>query len=248
MIDNKPEATEQPKPERTVSLGEEFHPFDPKYTVYRPEIRGSYEEIPIKSPIQLNLEGTNFPLEIEASSHSDRLFNNWGMCITPFDPELGYQIDSDDLNLATRRKKLKRLGDKLLETINSEKAPYLFQMSAIERNLNKVGLNKKRAEDTYEYEFPKDTIDLLRRLRLHVFFPKLRFEGKIDELFIKDGSIHFFDFYPADTGPLPVGDEEIDVEGWLIRDGLFLALPSDPEKLAQIRARFVLVEEQPQGH
>ena len=246
-MDNIPER-EQPKPERVIQLNQEFHPFDPKYTVDRkPYFPRSPQSQSIESSIQLNLEGANFPLRIEASNYSNPLFNHWGQVMTPFDPELGYQIDYDDLNLATRREKINRLGaPKLFETIDPKKAPYLFEMFTIGKHLNEVGLNKKRGVD--KFEFPKDTKDLLRKLRLHVFFPKLKFEGKISEYDIENGWINFSHFYPADSGPLAEGKyEDIGDEEWFTQESLFLFLPSDPEKLAQIRARFVLVEEEPRG-
>ena len=82
-------------------------------------------------------------------------------------------------------------------------------------------------------------LDLLRRLRNLVSFPESRFEARPDETMLNKGEIHFVDYYPTDSGPLPTTENNSDV-----REGFSLYLPSDPEKLAQIRARFVLAPEE----
>lgn len=217
---------EQPKPERVIHLGEEFHPFDPKYTIdVKPtDIKPtSIKQTGIKSSIQLNLEGKNFPIKITAiKDKRNEFFNEWGNVMTPFDPGLGYQIDSDDLlSFETRRQKTIRLKPKLTEHIDSEKTPYFFR------------INSRRTV--------KDTTDLLRRLRLHVFFPELRFEAAIPKSLIEGGPIieggHiiedsplFYMFYPADTGPLPeAGHTELNDQMPFLREGFLLYVPSDPK-------------------
>ena len=117
------------------------------------------------------------------------------------------------------------------------KAPNYLDVSINCYLLNKLGLNTKHGST--DYRFSQEMLDLLRRLRNLVSFPESRFEARPDETMLNKGEIHFVDYYPTDSGPLPTTENNSDV-----REGFSLYLPSDPEKLAQIRARFVLAPEE----
>lgn len=239
-MDNIPER-EQPKPERIVSLGEDFSLFDPEYTI----LSRSQNEVTIfKSPIKLNLENNlQTPLNIHALTSPTYK----GESITPFDPELGYQIDSEDLKLETRVQKMKRLHDVLNRKIDFSKAPlYLAIYKYDFDSTYRLNLNEESKRDSVVAEnlFSQEMFDLLKRLRALVSFPegKGAFEAKSSLKELEHGSIMFDNFYPIDSGPLPTPAEDAGI----IREGFNLFLPSDPGKLSQIKARFVLAEEQPE--
>lgn len=249
-MDNIPEK-EQPKPERVVSLGEEFQPFDPRYLKreYRREIPREF-----RSEIVLNTENG---LKIHIDINTYGLKRIKGRAITPFEPELGYQIDSEDLKLESRLAKIERLKTQLEQDIDFVKAPLLLSIYMSDSDytlLYEWGLNKEQIAE-YRKEIPK----LLRKLRILISFPTSRFEARANEnqhLNITDWSL----FYPIDSGPLPTSEPPIPLARKLeipeigesfpfildIGEGFSLFLPSDLQKLAQIRARFVLAEEKPE--
>jgi len=231
-MDNIPER-EQPKPEREISLGQDFSLFDPKHTI---KSRSQNEVTIFKSPIRLNLENNlETPLNIHASTSPTYK----GESITPFDPELGYQIDSEDLKLETRIQKMKRLHDTLNRKIDFSKAPLYLAIYKHEFDSTyRLGLNEesKRNSVLAGNLFPQEMFDLLKRLRVLVSFPegKGAFEAKSSLRELGHGSISFDNFYPVDSGPLPVDN---DLRLGVLHEGFLLVLPSDPEKLAQIKAR-----------
>lgn len=225
----------QPKPIREIQIGQDFHPFDPAYTTQNISGLGHKQS---KSSIVLNIE-SNLKIPININTYASR--TQKGHAITPFDPALGYQIDSEDLELERRLAKTKRLEDELRQNIDFAKAPLHISVWSDGDLLHELGLNKKHKLSGYQ--FSQEMSDLLRRLRLLVYFPKSKFEAKPWETSLDLGGIYFREFYPIDSGPLPTSKT---YRGSGPQEGFSLFLPSDPEKLAQIRARFVMVEEQPQ--
>lgn len=156
--------------------------------------------------------------------------------IAPFDPELGYQIDSEDMNTDSRIQKHLRLyhDAKPRNSIDKQKAPYFLHVwSGSTRKL----LSKRNVS--------QESIALLNRLRILIIFPRSSFEAR-SQYRDEDDPIEFRDYYPVDSGPIPTpfpySREHITFDH-VIREGFFLKLPSDPEKLAQIRAKFALVDE-----
>ena len=230
-MDNIPER-EQPKQERVISLGQDFYPFDPEYTN---QWISPMEVKVYDSSISLNLTDTlRIPLIIEANSSKTPK----GNCITPFDPDIGYRIDSEDLELDSRLRKTERLKDELDKIIDFSKAPVYLGIQADDTTLNELGLNE---EAEVRYKFSEDMLTLLTRLRVLVFFPTGLYMASPWKTTLGFGELDFNYFYPADTGPLPIeSDDDLGLD-----EGFSLFLPSDPGKLAQIRARFVLAEEQP---
>ncbi len=225
-MDNMQERKElQSKSERVIALGEEFQPFDPKYAT--PNI--IYHD---KPSIQLKIDDNlKIPIRISAYICHAQKINS----ITPFEPELGYIIDSEDLNLESRLVKIRRLDKELRQDIDFGKAPLNLSIGSGGSMLNELGLNREGL--LYGYEFSQEMLDLFKRLRILIFFPESRFEArpKLDR-----GEISFQDYYPIDARPLPIPETYSTLDP---REGFSLLLPSDPEKLAQIRARFVMVEE-----
>ena len=226
MIDNKPEATEQPKQERIISLGEEFHLFDPQYKIQRQHSE-RFETDGFVSTIILNVKDVKIPIDINALASIEAPFS-----ATPFDPEIGYQITPEDFT-PDRDKKIEGMYHQL------EKAPLELYITSDPMRLNQEGLNKKIGE--YQNQFSSDMLGLLNKLRILLIFPTGAFEAKPEFDDIARNLISFFEFYPVDSGHL----YSIFGENGTKWEGVNLFLPSDPEKLAQIRARFVMVDEQP---
>ena len=221
-MDNIPER-EQPKQERIVSLGEEFKPFQ----LDRTEIIKRKIGYDFNSLLKLNIkDGLQF--DFRFLSMSDRGLKAMG--ITPFDPELGYQIDSDDLTLDTRIKKFRNLMDTGDYIDFSKASNVIVVMHLLSRD---------------DIPISHSMLDLLKKLRLYVFFPTSRYESKYWDNYLEPSTDAkgpwLSHFYPLDTGPLPT-----DIIQPYMNSGLKLYVPADLEKLSQIRARFVLAEEQPE--
>lgn len=161
--------------------------------------------------------------------------------MTPFDPEIGYQIDSEDLKLDSRQRKTERLKNELEKVIDFSKAPLFLNIQAHDTTLNELGLNEEDEAVRLRYKFSEEMLDLLNRLRVLVSFPEGLYAARSWKTRLSLGGIDFRFFYPGDSGPLPIKSESFG-----LFEGFHLFLPSDPEKLSQIRARFVMVEEQPE--
>ncbi|EKD65350.1 MAG: hypothetical protein ACD_50C00115G0008 [uncultured bacterium] len=231
-MDSTPEK-EQPKSEREVSLGEDINPFDPEYAPG------------FTCAIKLNIgERLKIPLEISAMLGLDMDDPERENYILPFNPEEGYPIDPADFNIKTRIEKVERMRDELKKPIDintADNSVLLFIWSDT-HELKRVGFNKE-LEDK-KLEFPGEMQDLLKRLRVLINIPgRGRFEARPDQYFLSNhGEILFLEYYPADFGPLATSNEYTNV---LALEGFSLGLPFDQEKLKDIRARFVLAEEEP---
>jgi len=236
-MDNIPER-EQPKPERTVKLGEEFQLFDPKHVHIRNYDRFSLFDY----KFLLNIEDDfQLPFGVYAADIEEGIENKKGDYLLPFGPrDDGYHIDPEDFNIETRREKLKRLQEELQKPLDLTKNPLWLLIDTNEEELTKLGLNKYKGDN---YEFPYKMLDLLKRLRITLKTPGGSFEAMPLPDYKRSGEVIFASFYPADFGPLAANRENFSEPG----EGLNLGLPSDLEKLAQIRARFVLAEEEPRA-
>lgn len=167
--------------------------------------------------------------------------NYRGNVLLPFSPEEeSYPITSEDFDYDMRLKKLERMRQELDKFIDRNKNPIDFYLNAPDYELNKLGLSEKVVkEHSTEYKPLPEMLDLFKRLRFILDAPKARLEAKPSSYFLKEGNVDFMSFYPVDSRPLADTPRYEDREG-----GLVLSLPSDPEKLAQIWAKFVLAEEE----
>ena len=237
MIDNKPETAEQPKPERVIKLGEEFQLFDPQRVhVAKWGNQPSRYDYRLLLDIEDNFQ---LPLHVYTADIDDGDYTSMGRerYLMPFGPrDDGYPIDPEDFNIKTRRSKLKRMQKELQQPIDLTKNPLWLFLDTDVDELHELGLNKEKGDN---YEFPYKMIDLLKRLRLTLKTPEGLFEATPSSDYPRTGTVFFGSFYPADFGPLATDDPV------KLSYGLELALPSDLEKLSQIRARFVMVDEQP---
>ena len=151
-----------------------------------------------------------------------------GLSITPFNPEIGYQIDSEDLNQESRRKKTLRQLEELEKLIDYDQA---FVLS-----IECLDLEEKT---------------LYEKLRVLVRFPSGFYEAKSNTFYDdntgKPVAVAFGQFYPVDAGPLPgvflESDRVLLGRKW---SGFWIYLPNDLEKLKQIRMQFVLAPEEVQ--
>lgn len=234
-MDPNPEQEQQLKVVR--HLNEEFDLFGSSHGIGKFKDHLGIESF--HSSIYLDLEGVKVPLDLYTVGAECPRVN----AFTPFNPELGYQIDSDDLQLETRIKKLQRADRE--QRIDFSKAPIFIHIGTDSFYLHKHGLNTKLKDPLLHlYKFPKEMLDSLRRLRVLVFFPTQHFEARPEEIQLGWGGISFDDFYPIDLGPLPTAKPEAFLGRLKLREGLKLFVPSDFEKLKQIRVKFVLIDKE----
>lgn len=225
-MDNINEVREdRPKQERIIALNQEFHPFDPhevtKFNYKGSTINGKDLSLidGFASDILLTIEDDlKIPIRISADlTVSPAVDSN----VVLDHQELGYHIDSGDLSVKTRREKIKQLR-KEMGQLDYTKVPLSLVAEGTE---NLRGLSK-------------EALGILKRLRMIVYFPDSRYEGKpLENPYGLLSPIRFNDFYPLDTGPLPS-------EVGLMSDSFSIHMPSDINQLQKIKTRFVLVEEQ----
>lgn len=215
---------------RIISLGEKFRPFDPTDIDNSPFDNGI-----IRPTVVLSIENKDkISFTIQASSsHTQKM-----RAITPFNPELGYQIDSQDMELETRMAKIKNLREDLERQIEFEKAPFFLSIVGRIQEINAGQAD----EENINSEFSTELLETIRRLRILVSFPQGRYEARPWELTLKINCIWFHDFYPVDAGHLPTSaTHRLGLED----EGFALFLPNDPEELSQIKVMFVLAPENP---
>lgn len=256
------ERQEQPKAERIIQLGEEFHPFDPKYVKRKMYSLRNVESFYIGIPHVEEFYSPRIALDIE---NKYRVFSavtaRYGLpnyydrpvgilhqdykgvkkhnVLTPFNSKSGYQINSRDFDATRRLDKVKAiLGGKTREQRQHRDVDVPLILSA-------------GAYSEYPAELP---IPMVLALRMQVFFGEKSFEAGPAEAAQSGGKIafQFNHFYPTDKGPLSVLEldhPEYSIENLLEYDlgvGLHIFLPSDSERLSQIGAKFVLAEQEPQ--
>lgn len=212
---------QQIKPVRIIELGQEFMPFDPD--------AGSNGD-----HIKLKIDNMEIALSIHKPKISGLLYH----ALTPFDPELGYQITTEDLTLESRMKKLQEIEEKLPED-------YVKKIN------EKAPLGLRIANTIYGFDsrtdLDSDQILALKKINLQIRVGGMRLEGKNQ----KDaGFFEYNSFYPFDTGPLPTDPTQNRYSNRITRamtsEGLPLLLPEDPKKLEQIRMKFALAPEEPE--
>lgn len=201
----------QQKPE-VVQLGQRFH-------LFNPEKRSTLLELPsITSPIPII---ANFE-SIRESTVS--------ISFVPFDPEIGYQLTTEDLDAVKRRRKLDDIRNR---NPNTKVGLFLF---SLEGSPDSPSLKK-------------EDIAMIKNLRVQLFFPYGSYEAQVKGEPLERGKLSFNYFYPLDFGPLPQLDENDDRELFghpYLHKGYWILLPRDMNKLSQIEARFFLAPEQQQ--
>lgn len=256
------EQEQSPKAEkRIIRLGDEFHPFDPKYTKSftsqsRNIMRGgvSIEEfdsgqivldIGNKHQVHFSLTAIHGLPTMEYSYAHGGYVLYGGVqeynVLTPFDPKSGYQINGSDFNIADRLDKVRAMSGKTREGRLYRKTDFPLKLHA-------------DAVTKYPNRLPPN---MVFALKMQIFFGEESFEASLAPTVTSRGNeITFgFDvFYPTSKGTLstprnPFDDPaEYTLENLRLglRKGLYVFLPSDLEKLTQIRAKLVLDQQKPQ--
>lgn len=180
------------------------------------------------SVILLNMDTFKIPLGIfkrEERYHT-------GTVILPFlYPEQQYDMSYDNIS-----------GGILLR---ARQPQILLSIESHQRDLDKLGLIKKDPSYFYErYKFDQEVFDILKTLRLQLAFPKAVFEAKPTQKLLEYGQLSLQEFHPAEAGFLFADNTSL--PGYRLSDP-WLSLPDNPQKLQQIKAKFVLVDEQPEA-
>lgn len=232
-----------------VHFGEEFLLFDPQRTLHKYKkdsnlyhasgAKWTYSGVSCESLVTLEtgLDTkilTNIPFEIRATPRADH--SRIGNTITPFDPELAYRIDHDDLGLDSRIKKYQQNKELFSRGIDFSKAPLFFEVGVPPNVYTKF-------KEDFEKE---ELVPFMKRLRFQVLFPRLAFETSPLFFGVYMGYTHFDSFYPVDTGPLPFDQGTLwgDPPHYMM-GGFYLQLPADIEKLRTIRGKFILSDTKP---
>ena len=222
-----------PPVRRIIYLDQPFFPFNPEESLVKR--KKDYPVDIITSNIDLVLNPVlKFPIDIQLASGADSRIS----IITPFDPELGYIVDSEDFEIKTRKAKVERITKEWLmkgeEELNFAKAPLRLSVET-ERSFTLKG--------KFPIPLSKETIDLLGKIRLNVQFgAKGSFEARAWRHVLSSGALWFKEFYPQDALPLPEENARFSE----LNEGFNLYLPNDPEKLENIRMLFALAPEEVQ--
>lgn len=231
----KPEVEFIPPPiERRVGLGEEFELFDPNKTILFPEGRIWRFQIPFVAPRMLGYRVAletgllpDLPFLMNALPNDQEGYFTHALpeeCLTPFKPELGYQLTPEDWVLETRIERLLRLKKRafgLPHHMGFTKSPYRFggpkeiQMFfgvydlAVGETLIKAGLANDVSEPlkilnrsivVARYQVAEEALMILRNLRLQLSFPNnQQLEAEVHN---SNGVFSFETFYPLGK-PLP---------------------------------------------
>jgi len=261
----------EPIKSRLVTPNQEFTLFELEYTSYKKEENSRNKYGTFKTLLALDL-GFEIPLPLQVQTLYTWGYQSRYESLTPFDPELGYQITEADYNPNTRVTKLKTLiiesGDPIL---NSPLAPVHLDIDSMGfqpimlayrskpyQILKKVGLISKSKDPlcSYDFVFSDDVIEKIKNIRLQLTFPQYPvLEAKPDRSFLHYARLEFTYFYPADKGPLPVVEKpKVSRQksrergmirfsaGHYTRKGFEVVIRSNIEDLQKIKAKFVLVD------
>lgn len=172
-----------------------------------------------------------------------------GEVYLPFNPELGSSFNEAETNIDQRARKL--ISETQGADLDNNIVGLVFDARGLEEELFKLGVTKSPDSDTVKPELGP----LVSRLRLQVYFPDSSFEGQPFDLELKRGSrttspsLYFDSFDPLEKQPSASAPPERPPKGFystpiqLLTAGKRICLPPELEKLGQIKARFVMVDE-----
>lgn len=183
---------------------------------------------------------------------SARHAHSWkkGEVYLPFNPELGSTFDEAERDIEKRARKL--ISETSGPDLDNSVAGLVFDARGLEKELFELGVTRDAESDSVKPEFGP----LVSRLRLQVFFPDSSFEGQPFDLKLKGRpvevppSLYFSSFDPLEKQPSASAPPERPPIGFyvtpseLLLSGKRICLPPDLEKLGQIKARFIMVDEQ----
>ncbi|MGZ6367992.1 MAG: hypothetical protein ACXWPS_18775, partial [Ktedonobacteraceae bacterium] len=160
-----------------------------------------------------------------------------GVVVAPFERFKGYPLDQEDFSLQSRIKKIARLKNELLESVEGLGLVVFAAYDDLPLH-SKMRLN---SDSTSTFLNP-EIATLLERIFLTLTFPggssfSTRAIYTTGRLFLL-----FRTFFPTDTGPLPVPKTvPEEVENVSIEEGFRILLPFDVEQVQTIRAKFLLL-------
>jgi hypothetical protein len=233
-----------------IQLGEEFLPFDAsrERTQVRHSDDGAFAGMRASIRLETGFLG-RLPISLSAAPYAKARY----AVITPFNRELGYPLDKEDLALPSRAAKMSRLKSELTDVIEGLYLLVFVAREDIASNaLLQAFLSQGAAETT------RDTSLLLRCLFLTLKFPRgSSFTARA--LFNPQRNLlRFGPFFPSDTGPLPTAaaTRALPGKGAVGRaatqhgnakqeedlsEGCDILLPFEQEQLQTIRARFLFL-------
>ena len=160
-----------------------------------------------------------------------------GAVVAPFERFKGYPLDQEDFSLQSRIKKIARLKNELVESVEGLGLVVFAAYDDLPLH-SKMRLN---SDSTSTFLNP-EIAALLERVFLTLTFPggssfSARAIYTTGRLFLL-----FRTFFPTDTGPLPVPKTvPEEVENVSIEEGFRILLPFDVEQVQTIRAKFLLL-------
>ncbi|GEM_PF-2125008 len=220
---------------KEIDLGIKFFLFDPENT--RDSDRDRKHEGFFSSKVLHSGVIPPFGVDVEATTY----YKPIGIEITPFNPDISYQFTEEDFYPDFKDQKCASLEEK------QDNPQYLIESQS---PLNLVVGLGQTDQEIFRLNAPVEAKrDFFGRLRLQLWFPEETFEAQAYQYNIEDAisnssSIYFSDFYPTafkDTLKATLQRENAAKSPKLF--GNPLQLPSDEDKLSQIRAIFILAEE-----
>ena len=160
-----------------------------------------------------------------------------GSVVAPFERYKGYPLDQEDFSLQSRIKKIARLKNELVESVEGLGLVIFAAYDDLPLH-SKMRLN---SDSTSTFLNP-EIAALLERVFLTLTFPggssfSARAIYTTGRLFLL-----FRTFFPTDTGPLPVPKNvPEEAENVSIEEGFRILLPFDVEQVQTIRAKFLLL-------
>ena len=160
-----------------------------------------------------------------------------GAVVAPFERFKGYPLDQEDFSLQSRIKKIARLKNELVESVEGLGLVVFASYDDLPLH-SKMRLN---SDSTSTFLNP-EIAALLERIFLTLTFPggssfSARAIYTTGRLFLL-----FRTFFPTDTGPLPVPKTvPEEVENVSIEEGFRILLPFDVEQVQTIRAKLLLL-------
>jgi hypothetical protein len=217
-----------------LQLGQRFQVFPQASTEPIPRLPGwGYEAVPkYEAKAVLRVEELA-PLPITFSALPT--WKDRTQAFAPFAPALGYHITVEDFDPTTRAEKLAAMVAAGMSDIPGNS----LELGAGIPKEEAIRLGLQEPHPTLDCtRYTPEAFEVLAALRFQLFFPGgIGLEAAPDPHQLAVGEVSFMDgFYPFDFGPLPIP------RGYrhLLSEGLQVAVPSEPNVLQQIKARFVL--------
>lgn len=213
-----------------IRVGESFKLFSQRRTMMTIPERDAmmYQGLPdFESHITLDTNGLLPPIPIDI--YTLAIYKNKMQAFTPFSPQDGYQVTTDDFEAETRVAKRSANPD---DRHDIQGSPLVLALHAGREDFSALGLLDKGNQ------FTAEALRTLNRVRLQLAFPNgLRFESRPQFNIFQSGNLEFFGgFYPVDAKPLPIPG----YMRFLMDEGLQISLPAEGKKLQAIDGEFLL--------